>query len=277
MEVKITKISPEQANKLLTNNPVNRNISQATVRQYVEDIRTNKWQNNGDTIRVYNHKGHKGLALEDHQLIDGQHRLTAVVKANKPIDCIIVTVDSPEVFKTIDSGKKRSASDVLSILGKKNCPALAATLALIRKMDEDGLHECALGGQSSSKVLNHEVEELLGKYPKIEDSVAYAGLRKKDFKTRPAAMAVIHYKLSAVDEDLAEEFLQAFHLGHNLTEKSPILKLREAIRKKQGSDIVISSFWFIKAFITTWNNWVSGKEISKLQMRSGPIPKIKSV
>jgi len=277
MEVKITKISPKQATKLLTNNPTNRTISNAIVKQYVEDIRANKWQNNGDTIRVYNNSGRKGLALEDHQLIDGQHRLTAVVKANKSIDCIIVTVDSPEVFKTIDSGKKRSPADILSILGKKNCPALAATLALIRKMDDDGLYECSLGGQSASKVLNHEVEELLERYPKIEGSVAYAGLRKKDFKTRPAAMAVIHYKLSAIDEDLAEEFLQAFHLGHNLDSKSPILKLREAIRKKQASDIMISSFWFIKAFVITWNNWVSGKEVSKLQMRPGPIPQIKSV
>ena len=277
MEIQVTKISPKQANKLLTNNPVNRTLSSATVNQYVEDIRTNKWMMNGDTIRVYNHKGHKGLAIEDHQLIDGQHRLTACVKANKPIDCIIVTVDTPEVFKTIDTGLKRSPAHVLSILGKKNCNALAATLALIKKMDEGGLKDCSLGGSSAARILNHEVEDLLGAYPGIEDSVSYANSRKKDFKTRPAAMGVVHYKLCKIDQGLAEEFLDSFHSGASLPLKSPIYQLREAIRKKQQSDIMISSFWFIKALIITWNNWVSGKEISRFVMKSGPIPKIKSV
>jgi hypothetical protein len=275
MEVKQLTISPEQATKMLTNNPSNRKISNISVTQYAEDMINKKWMNNGDTIRVFNPTGNPRLPIEEHKLIDGQHRLSACVKAQIPLNTLIVVVDDQKVFETIDTGKKRSPSDTLSIYGHKNCATLAASLALIKKIDRDGLNDVKLGGGSSAKVKNHELLDLLNQYQTMPDSVQYACNMKAKFRTRPAAMAVLHYKFCEIDNDLGEEFLNHLHSGANLSESSPILHLRNAIISRRNSDVQMTNYYIIKACYHGWNNWIQGREVSRLCVPKGQLPKLR--
>lgn len=275
MKVIQTTITPEQAGRLLMTNGNNRNISKATVKQYIEDMTNNKWVLNGDTIKVYNQTRNPRLPIEKHKLIDGQHRLSACKQSRVPLTTLVAIVDTEKVFETIDTGKRRSASDTLYIYGHKNCATLAASLALIKKIDLGGLTPVSPGGSSSSKIKNHELLELLEKYKSMPLSVQYASGNKARFPTRPAAMSVLHYKFCEIDQISGVDFLNQLHSGANLTETSPILHLRNAILTRRNSDIALSNFFIIKACYHAWNNWIKGHEVSRLYVTKGPLPRLK--
>jgi len=276
MKIIQTTLTPSQAGELLGNNPNNRLISPSIVRDYVQDMSDGKWMLNGETIKIYNDTKNRKLPITKHRLLDGQHRLTACVKSNIPLSAVIAVVDSPDVFKTIDTGKKRSTKDCLDILGYTNTGTLAASLALIKKLDTGGISATTKnpGGGSRAKVMNHEIEGILAEYPNMPNSVAYAHRVRSKLKTRPAGMAVIHYRLSEIDTDLAEEFLDAFHSGAGLSESSPIYQARNRIINKMLSDSVLTPFYLLLVVYTAWNYWITGNE-NQLRVSPNKLPKLK--
>lgn len=121
MEIKKVILTPEMAVKMLENHPNNRNLSTGRLTRYTNDIINNRWvDDTGELIKID----------VDGNLIDGQHRLHAVIKANKPIYVHIATGINKDVFSVIDSGKSRSASDVLKIAGVLNTNKVAAFIQL---------------------------------------------------------------------------------------------------------------------------------------------------
>lgn len=93
--IKRTTISPEMAENILANyNPRNRTVTDAAVLALALDITEGRWQ-----------LTHQGLAFDvEGNLIDGQHRLHAIVLAGKPVD-IFVTCGLPTpVMDVIDCG-----------------------------------------------------------------------------------------------------------------------------------------------------------------------------
>ena len=110
-------ISPVMAEYWLTQNmPFNRKVSIELVNRLAEAISNGYWCKNGETIK-FNNKN---------QLIDGQHRLHAIVKSGISVESYVVRgVSDERAFLTIDDGKKRSLSCSLNSTGKKNTKTTA--------------------------------------------------------------------------------------------------------------------------------------------------------
>ena len=105
MSMKKILVTPEIANKLLENNKTNRNISNDVVRTYVRDMAAGNWKQSSTPLSI----GTNG------QLLDGQHRLTAVIKANKSIPMwVCYNVPNDAIF---DTGKNRTVQDILKMDG----------------------------------------------------------------------------------------------------------------------------------------------------------------
>ena len=136
-------ITPEVAKALLENNTNNRSITQGHLALIKSEILLGKWQYNGQPIII----GESG------RLLDGQHRLTAVVETGIPIDTVIMRGINEDAFVTIDTGKIRGGSDVLSIAGSKHGNHIASA---IRKVLEQfgGSKKCQ--GKYSHKISNSE-------------------------------------------------------------------------------------------------------------------------
>ena len=99
-------ITPELAATWLAANAKNRPMRQSRVKQYAGDILANRWKTT-----------HQGIAFyEDGLLADGQHRLAAVVKANKPVQMYVTTALKRDIAVAIDAGKPREICDVLHII-----------------------------------------------------------------------------------------------------------------------------------------------------------------
>lgn len=104
------KITPEKAREYLSKiDPTikNRPINKRYVDLYARDMKAGKW-------RVT----HQGIAFDkDGYLRDGQHRLTAIIKADMPVTMMVSRGLYENSFIGMDSGLKRNARDVLALSG----------------------------------------------------------------------------------------------------------------------------------------------------------------
>lgn len=104
---RIEVVTPELAKYLLENKATNRPVGATHVRELANEINDGRWV-----------PSHQGIALNSEgRLIDGQHRLEAVVKADRDVE-MLVSYDVPdEAFAVIDQHRKRTAAQILSLYG----------------------------------------------------------------------------------------------------------------------------------------------------------------
>ena len=102
------KVTPTMAAKWIARNHQNRTLSQKTVDQYAADMAAGKWTFTGQAI-IFDAAG---------RLIDGQHRLTAQIKANVTLEWLVVVGVETETRDYIDIGRPRSVGAQLQIKGR---------------------------------------------------------------------------------------------------------------------------------------------------------------
>jgi hypothetical protein len=110
MHSQIELVSPAQAKEYLERAIPNRKLSTSTVTRYADDMRGDRWDNNGQPL-IFNEAG---------QLLDGQHRLHAVVISGRTVAFLVVRGVASRAMETLDSGRGRSLQDVLALKGYKN-------------------------------------------------------------------------------------------------------------------------------------------------------------
>jgi len=81
----LEQITPDKARKYLENNKDNRNIREKRVGAIARDIQSGKWE-----------VTHQSVAFDKTgRVIDGQHRLTAIIKADIPVWAYVARYDCP--------------------------------------------------------------------------------------------------------------------------------------------------------------------------------------
>lgn len=122
LDTYIRLVTPEEAQGYLNANfALNRTLDKAVVDQYIRDIKNNEFTLSTDFI---------GFDV-DGALINGQHRLSAVVAANKPCYFGIVAGLPTENAQNLDKGKKRDRSNRLAFDGK---PITKPQVSLVQQM-----------------------------------------------------------------------------------------------------------------------------------------------
>ena len=101
-----TIVTPEMARNLLKANKMNRILRGGRVEQYAKDMRNGNWQFNGEGIMFH----------KDGTLANGQHRLSAVVMADVPVEMLFVYGVENDVT-LFDRGLPRKTIDTLRMEG----------------------------------------------------------------------------------------------------------------------------------------------------------------
>jgi len=118
------EVTPEQAAKWLEENTKNRPLCHAHVQRLAEDMRARRWQ-----------LTHQGIAFDSNGLLlDGQHRLWAIVEAGVPITFQVFFNEPPDSRLVIDAGKRRSNLDIIALsgqIGHVSCLELATLRAML--------------------------------------------------------------------------------------------------------------------------------------------------
>lgn len=251
MMFKTAIVTPDFAAQLLKANTNNRPISKASVRLYASEMRAGRWTNNGDTIRLS--KGGR--------LLDGQHRLLAVISAGIPVQMTIVEGLDDDTFKTIDQGRKRTNADILAIAGEKNTNRLAAAARAVF-MIERGLVS------SMASVVPGDIIETLERRPEIRMWVSRMCSMKSVKSHFPASLGgLAALYAERYGSEVVESFLTALSDGAGLEKGNPALVLRERfLFRARGQSITYQTQ--LAFMIKAMNAYVAGKKLSFLRFHA---------
>lgn len=218
-------ITPQKAAAYLKFNESNRPLKQGVVSRYAEAITNGQWEVNGEAIKFD----------EEGRLLDGQHRLHAVLKCGKAIESYVIRGLAGAVFDTLDTGKARSGADTLALSGEKNYHVLAATLRILiieEELGESSLHQTDF----SRLITNKDLLNALERHPQLRYSVATVinsiGLRRL-IPMPPAAYC--HYRFAEKNRQQADEFFRKLAKGDSLSSDSPLLALRNKLIVLKGT------------------------------------------
>jgi hydrogenase maturation factor len=131
METVVTNVTPAMAKKWIESGGNNRNVKPHLVSKYASEMAKGKWKLH-----------HQGIAIDEKgHLVDGQHRLLAIMQADVNVK-MAVTVGVPaDSFDVMDDGSSRGVRDLLSIAmpGQKFPTELASIArAMLCGFDSNG-------------------------------------------------------------------------------------------------------------------------------------------
>lgn len=251
----IVKVTPAIAKRWLAEMPPqsNRNVSKLYVEKYAREMSAGNWDMNGKGI-VFDEAGH---------LIDGQHRLHAVIMANCPV--MMLVIRNARNVGYVDE-RPRSAGAEATIRGARNGNTMIATVRWLWRYMRG---ELKLDGTVwSSAASFSELWELYEANPDVSLSVAETG--PKNFSGTPhATLAFVHFMASRTSHDAANRFIADLQSGTNLPDGSPVLALMKAA--KTGS-IGRSSMYRDRLCAMAAKAWLAyegGRTIKRLRIIDG--------
>lgn len=234
MKVELQTITPEKAKSMLEYNTINRPINYREVVKLAREMKQGRWKVNGDTI-----------CINGQHLIDGQHRLLAVIESGCKIQTLVVDGIDSNVFDTKDVGRRRSAADTLSVRGETDTKTLAAALVVVDRYMTGRMLQCV-------RYTNTEIEELLGKYPGVRSSVKKARVTKR--LVAKSVLIACHYLFSQKSADFADEFVNDLIAGQDLKEWDSVYVLRERLMNNALAKAKLDPFYIMALIIKAWNH-----------------------
>lgn len=252
-KISTVTLTPEQAAELLESNTLNRPLSDAHVHRIARQIIDGKWRYNGDTIKV----------ADTGDVLDGQHRLWAVIEAKRAVETIIVHGIQKEAFATIDTLRKpRSASDIVALSGQlRHRKSIAMALTWLLRYQ----HKCLLDYRApNNRIENSDIEEAFRRHPQMLQAVE----RTKNLRRlgNVPIIAFMYYVLANRNQELADRMvntledpagvgimdpfyaLRAFFTADHLKQKDPIVVIACIIKA------INAAHWGHKIKVLSWKN-----------------------
>jgi hypothetical protein len=223
MKIKQVTMTPEWARTILACNDRNRPHRRSLVDQIADDIKKGRWILTPQTVSI----------AKDGQLLDGQHRLMAILSSGIPVQLMLATDCDAACFRAIDTGVSRSAGDILRVdglVGNANSIAAAVRLTILYR-------ECPgitwTGPQS--QVTKQRILEVYRNDSAAFDAASRTALSKqqaKSIKARNSSVAAFLYLYSSSlapgrdDAELSREYYSLFCSGEMLESGNAILSFR---------------------------------------------------
>jgi len=121
-------IGPEAAQMILDAQRNFRTTQKQTIRKYARDMMNDDWVLNGSDSIVIELNDEPGLPIVG---FNGQHRMAAVVRANKEVPFLVFLSESAVDDTVYDRGRPRTIAQVLAHLGEDNAKHKSAIARLM--------------------------------------------------------------------------------------------------------------------------------------------------
>jgi hypothetical protein len=251
----IEHVTPDLAGALLAANRRNRNLRTSRVTQLAEAMERGEWELNGETIKV----------ADDGTLLDGQHRLQAVVESGVGIDTLVMRDLSMRVQDTVDTGRRRRLADILKIEGYSDSHALGAAVSILHRLrNGHRIHYAHAGAPSAQQAL-----DLIKREPQIQTSVRVARRVTKQVGGPIGVFSALHCVFYEVDPEPADEFFARLADGADLSRDDPLLHLRNQLSRPRKDRSYGQSPSNIAALtIKAFNLRRAGRRVSLLSFRA---------
>lgn len=259
----IELITPERAAEYLaTNRADQRRLRPMWVAALARQIEEDLWQYNGQPI-IFDSAGN---------LFDGQHRLSACVKAGRPFLTGVIRGVARDAFDTVDTGMGRTAADVIEIGTGRSYASLLAAFA----RNYFYVYKCGKPVTAHAPRVSYaELRKIVAAHPEWDESAKIAATIR--FGGSGGLYAFMHWEFAKRDRILADEYYNAVARGANLINGHPALAVRERLagmfragesrRSTRGVQQVI--------LIRGWNALRENRPLHRVLARTGDeVPEI---
>lgn len=255
-------ITPELAEQMLSRNiKNNRPVSIMTINQYAIDIVAGKWMDTADSIKFD----------IDGNMIDGQHRLHAIIKAGIPVEMWVATELNAESVRYIDTGRKRTANDLLHMteIGGGYIAEITAVSRKVMAWQRDTKAVLSRKGHGSGlrgSISNHQILQYCMDNP---DIIKHATFGKQLYTKTPVKiytatdLGFLSWLFSGIDAAKAIEFLEKACLKDNVPADSPIACLYNRLLNAKD---YMTPMLKLKLTFHAWNLWRQDKKVSALKV-----------
>lgn len=260
-------VDPEYAALLLEGNDANRNLRGRVVNAYARDMSNDRWMTTGETIKVA-----RGGAL-----LDGQHRLSAIIDTGRPQRMLIVRELEPETRNVIDTGAPRTGGDALRLagIGQNNPEALAAAARLWSLWQNGRLTQMSSGMRKDDRVTHSELLEIVTTRPDLALAVTDATRDAQRIGIPVGPQAMCRTVLADIDAKDAEVFFDALAGYATDGQNDPRAVLLYTIRNMRALGQLRRPGESIGLTFAAWNAWRDGQKLTSLSTRDSkgrPLP-----
>jgi hypothetical protein len=202
----------------------------------------------------------------DGRLIDGQHRLSAIVMADAPVKLIVVRNAPTEAQAVIDTGNRRQNADWLTMRKIKYAKLAAAAIKMILDYRDNPEMDFQNDLKKSRSAL--EIERFYNDNSSIAESVE-CGIKLRHIIFESTA-AFTHYTLGVIDPTSRDYFFSKLEMPEHISADSPIMVLRtslERFRHEQRNSYHRHRHHIeISRIFHAWNLFRTGKTAKRLNM-----------
>ena len=216
IKTKIITVTPKDAEGYLANMVNNRPRRGRHLTKLSASIGRGDWGMTGQPI-IFTSSG---------KLLDGQHRMRAVISSGKAVEFLAVYGVDESMYSKIDDCAPRSTSDAM--VGVPNGKVVAGAVRHI-------FAELKAAPGSQITVSNHPItnEQAVAIKDQHQDIIecasVIAGLKRCKSLMGASVATYCLFRMRSDNEILADEFMQKIHTGEGLAARSPILRLRNML------------------------------------------------
>lgn len=169
----VVMIDPDTAARWLAHNAANRNVRNSQVSKYASDMAAGRWHLTGSPIQF----------AVDGRLLDGQHRLHAVIKSGMTVPMFVVRGLPTTAQAFMDTGAKRTVADQLGIAGYQHSSVLAAGARLALLWTSGRVR------QTRSSISDAEIRAFVEDNPSLMEAAAFATqIRRSGLDVHPSVL-----------------------------------------------------------------------------------------
>lgn len=232
MKSQIELVTPAKAREMLESNTNNRRVRVAWVSNLATMIQNGEWI-----------VTHQGVAFDvNGRLVDGQHRLMAIVQANKPVKVMVSRGLPSETYKYVDGGRPRTYSDRTTLMEDPRDNVIANKLVWAYLCSAKQMHS------------NITISLIEDTYLELADGISEMipfwrkAVRRITISHVGAAIAVMCIK----HPNEGKEFAHKLTSGTQLESTSPVLNLRNFLlgeRADYGTELYWKTVAATDAFL----------------------------
>jgi hypothetical protein len=255
----VETITPQKAQEYLAKSGGNRNISKPVVTSYATTMREGKWILNGEPI-VFDVDG---------VLLNGHHRLHAIIQSNVPIQTFVTRGVEHGAFTTFDCGRHRTLGQLIGMNGIKHYNSVASVVNVVFRL-QNGLAVSDSGLAHSSKHTNSKMIDYFNNDRElfIEAGEFGALARNKASFIDGSIVGGTYYWLirkCGYEKEIVESFFNDLcKIGTSESHTIDLLRTR-LINDKMSTIRKTSKNVHFALLIKTWNYYITNENVKCLR------------
>lgn len=263
-------MTPAWAKDLLDRNTSNRVVNWGRVAGIAKDME------NGTFLLT-----HQGIAVGSNGvLLDGQHRLLAILRSGKSVKMLLSENCDPQTFKVLDTGVKRTCGQVMQIKDVPNAHNTAATCRIL--MCYQSMPDLVWSGPAARYSNNDVYSWYEERALDVDEAVREGTANYKKFpliKATSLSAFVYLARAAGWDFESVARFMTQLCVGVELEIDNPVFSLRRALINKSvellSSHTAKSGQAMVASLIVVFNWWAEGKRVRLFRLPALlPMPKV---